>query len=122
LAITQLQEIDDEKLDENILWYYRQLMQKYLAEKDMIPPANRVEIRFEDFEANPLAEVRRLYEELDLPGYGDAEAAFREHLDSCRDYKKNHYKIDEDTIRKVQEHWGFAIDRWGYEPPVQEGE
>lgn len=117
LAITQLQDIGPEELDENILWFYEQLMQKYLAEKDLIPAGNLSEIRFEDFETNPLAEVRRVYEELGLPGYADAQAAFRAHLASIEGYQKNRYEIDADTIRKVREHWRFAVDRWGYAPP-----
>lgn len=122
LAITQLQEIDRKTLDENILWYYEQLMQKYLSERDMIPAENHVEIRFEDFETNPLGELRRVYEELNLPGYKDAQSAFREHLAAHEGYKKNQYEIDAQTIRTVREHWGFAIDRWGYTPPVKENE
>ncbi|MBN2291495.1 MAG: sulfotransferase [Pirellulales bacterium] len=120
LAIMQLKDIDDEELDSNILWYYEQLMKKYLTDKDMIPAENLIDIRFEDFEADPLREVRRIYGELDLQGFAAAEPEFREHLASLAGYQKNHYEIDSNTIRKVQEHWGFAIDRWGYKPPVVE--
>ena len=88
-------------------------MYKYLAEKDLIPKGNLSEIRFEDFEANPLAEVRRIYEELRLPGYTAAQTAFREHLESIEGYQKNRYKIDADTIRKVEKHWKFTVKHWG---------
>ena len=118
LAITQLQTIGDEELDENILWFYQALMQKFFAEKELIPPENFIEIRFEDFEKEPLAEVRRIYETLHLPGYADAEPAFCEHVTSLKGYQKNCYEMAAEDIEKVQKHWKFTVDRWGYTPPA----
>ena len=118
LQITQLQGIDPEALDDNILWFYKELMQRFFDEKDLIPGENFTEVRFEDFEESPLTEVQRIYDELGLPGYSNAESAFRKYLATLGDYRKNHYEIDPPTIAKVRSHWRFTIDRWAYAPPV----
>jgi hypothetical protein len=117
LPITQLQEISRDEIETNILLFYRQLVQRFLAEKSLIPTHNLVEVKFEDLEANPLAELRRIYAGLDLPGLSAAEPAFRAYAASQADYQKNKYDLDEAVVEKVNQHWGFAVEAWGYDPP-----
>jgi hypothetical protein len=97
-------------------------MHRFQADKHLIPPRNLVEIRFEQFEADPMAELRRTYESLDLPGFEAAEPRFRDYLASLAGYQKNDYNLDQNAIDTVQRHWGFAIREWGYEPPRIEDE
>jgi hypothetical protein len=50
-----------------------------------------------------------------LPGYKDAESAFREYVVSRPDYKKNVYQPpDHDVIRLVNQYWEFALRAWDY--------
>ena len=56
-----------------------------------------------------------IYEKLQLPGWDAAEPAIRNYIDSKRGYKKNEYEYKPRTIQLVNEHWGQAIDDWGYE-------
>ena len=71
-------------------------------------------MRFEELETEPLAEARHIYEALGLPGYANAEPAFRAYLASVADYKKNEYRLTADVIDRVNQHWSFAFDAWGY--------
>jgi hypothetical protein len=112
---SQLQEIDTAEIDHLILQFYPQLMQQYLANRALIPAENLVEVRFEELEANPLAETRRIYETLGLPGFSNAEPAFRAYLASVADYRKNEYRLTADVIDRVNRHWSFAFDAWGYQ-------
>ena len=67
--------------------------------------------------ADPMSQVRQVYVKLGLPGLEEAEPAMQKYLDQQAGYVKNRYIIDEATIHRVEKHWGFAIKRWGYEPP-----
>lgn len=112
---SQLQEIDPAEVDRLILRFHTQLTQRYLADRALIPAGNLVEVRFEELEANPLTETRRIYETLGLPGFAAADPAFRAYLASVADYKKNDYKLTADIIDQVNRHWSFAFDEWGYQ-------
>lgn len=114
LSKSQLQEIDPLEVDRLILQFYARLMQQYLADRALIPAGNLVEVRFEELEANTLAETRRIYEALGLPGFADAELAFRAYLASVTDYRKNDYHLTADVIDQINRHWSFAFDAWGY--------
>ena len=114
LPRAQVQSIGADQTEAYVLRFYAQLLQRYLADRTLIPPANLVEVRFEDLEAAPLGQVRRVYERLGLPGFAEAEPAFRAHVDSVAGYQKNQYALTGEVIRKVNQHWQFAFDEWGY--------
>jgi len=108
------QNISKEEMDRNILWQYKNLMQQYEKERSLIPPENLVELRYEDFEKDPISEVNHIYKKLRLPGYERILPMLKEYLESKRSYKKNSYPVKEEIIQKVTEHWGFAIEKYGY--------
>lgn len=116
LPRSQLQEVSRDQIEAYILRFYVQLMQTFLADRALIPAGNLVEVRFEDLEVAPLAQLRRVYEGLGLPGYAEADPAFRAYLASVADYQKNRYELTGDVVAKVNRHWKFAFDEWDYAP------
>ena len=118
---SQLQDIGLEEVEEYVLRFYSELMERFLADSSLIPSGNLVEVRFEDLEEEPLIQLRRIYDELGIPGFAAAEPSFRSYIDSIVDYKKNTYEMDGEVIEKVNRRWRFAFDQWGYdrlEPPA----
>jgi hypothetical protein len=110
-----VQNIRPAQVETHILHFYTQLMSKFLADRALIPAGNLVEVRFEDLEKIPLAELCKVYEGLGLPGYAGAEPAFRACLASTANYRKNSYELTDAVITQVNQHWQFASDEWGYQ-------
>ncbi len=124
LPRSQLQEIEPERVEAHVLQFYDRLMRRFLAERSLIPDGHLVEIRFDDLEASPLDQLRRVYDGLGLPGFAAAEPAFRSYLDAVAGYRKNVYELDGNVIAKVNAHWPYAFETWGYErlePPPDSG-
>jgi hypothetical protein len=115
LPTSQVQSINPDQIDEYILDFYSRLMHKYLLDKDSIPPNNLIDVRFEDLEIEPVGQLRRIYDHLDLPGFNDLEKSLNAYLDSIAGYQKNRYILDKVIIEKVNQRWGFAFDAWGYQ-------
>ena len=111
---SQVQRIDPAQVEEHVLTSSARLMRKYQADRALIPPGHLAEVRFEDLERAPLDEICRVYQELDLPGYAETEPAIRSYLESVQGYQKNRYAPNGDVIDKVNRHWGFVFDAWGY--------
>jgi len=122
LPRSQLQEIEAGRVETHVLRFYDQLMRRFLADRSLVPEGNLVEIRFEDLETSPLVQLRRVYAGLDLPGFAAAESAFRSYLDSVAGYRKNAYELNGDVIAKVNEHWPYSFEEWGYDrlEPLQD--
>jgi hypothetical protein len=115
LPRAQVQWIDWYEIERKVLSFYSQLMNKFLKDRKLIPHGNLVEVKFEDLETAPIDQLRGIYERLSLPGYVQAEPAFKSYLASIASYRKNEYELTAEAITKVNHNWGFALDAWGYE-------
>jgi hypothetical protein len=110
----RLQDITPEEIEKNAVEIFRRLYYKYEAEKQLIPPGNLVEIKFEDFEADPFGMTETIYKKLDLPGFQESKESIRRYLDKKKGYKKNDYTYDGRTLEIVDKNWKMALDGWGY--------
>lgn len=117
LPITALQRIDEEVLEANVYTIYRWMMERYFATRDAVAPGRLCELRFETFEADPMGELARIYDELELDGFERVAPRMAAYLTRKKDYRKNEYELDEATIRAVQEYGAIAIEHWGYAVP-----
>jgi hypothetical protein len=115
---TALQDVGEDVIREAALTNYEKLMRKYLAERALIPEGNLVEVRFEDVEADPVAETTRIYRALGLTMSAQIRARLEAYVASTADYKKNRYRLSPEMAATIRERWGFAIEMWGYHPPV----
>jgi hypothetical protein len=120
LPLTTLQTVPLTPSSPIVLSIYEDMMQRFLEDRALIPPGNLVEVRFEDLERDPLGELRRVYETLDLPGFAQAEPVLRQYVESQRSYKKNRLELSAENRRLVTEHWEFAFRAFGY-PSDAEG-
>jgi omega-hydroxy-beta-dihydromenaquinone-9 sulfotransferase len=114
LSITTLQTINSQNAEDTVLTLYEYMMQNFFAQRTLIPLHNLVEVRYEDLEKDPLRELRRIYENLHLPGYSEAESAFCSYLDSQRSYRKNNNDLSEEDCKHVEHRWAFAFKELRY--------
>jgi hypothetical protein len=112
-----LQNFAWEEIEAFVLHYYASVMRRYVEDRSAIPAGHVAEVRFEELERAPMEELRRLYHQLDLPGWESARTPIAAYLESLAGYRKNHYPVDRRSIDAVERHWRFATERWGYAAP-----
>ena len=117
LHVYQLDDYDWSEIESFVTETYPRLMQKYLADRTLIPAGHLAEVRFEDLERDPLGELARLYAELDLPDWENAQPHIAAYLKTIADYRKNAFQLDPAIIERVGEKWRFAVEEWNYQPP-----
>ena len=110
-----LQTWDDIPLDDLILASYPRMMNALEADKANLPADSFVDMRFEDLEENPMGEIERIYQTLELPGFEETKPQFETYLASVKKYQKNSYSFDTESMERVKYHWGSFIKQWGYE-------
>lgn len=114
LGTTQLQDISQEELEKEVLASYVALFDKYEADKKLIPEGHLIEVRFEDFEADPVAKTEEIYKTLNLGDFEAVRPLMAEYAGQKKGFKKNKYQYDEKTIAAVNKHWHKAVELWGY--------
>ena len=110
----KLQDISPEEMERNILDIYKILFDKYEKDKLLIPEGNLIEIKFEDFEVNPLDLTQQAYRSLSIDGFEEASPAIEAYLNKKKGYQKNKYQYADRTRALVEENWSFALEKWGY--------
>jgi len=81
--------------------------------------ANRFhEVRYEDLIRDPIGEMRRLYEGLELGGFEEVRPRLEAFFAANAGYRTNRYKPLEPTLQaEITRRWGEVIRRYGYERP-----
>lgn len=111
------QDITEEEILDLIFDVYQRLMTDFFDQQNAIPSENFIEIRFENLEVNPLAELEKIYQKLNLKDWEGAKPAFEAYLTSQKSYKKNTHKITQVELDRILNEWGFTMKKWGYEVP-----
>jgi len=112
-----LQDIDDKSIEIMIFEVYKQLMNDYLEQKELIPPENLVELRYENFEKDPVQESKKIYNNLLNEDFDSVKSHFSSYFSSIKGYKKNRYEIEQSTIEKIKTHLGKFMDIYNYDIP-----
>lgn len=105
-------------INKMIFEVYELLMNDYLEQKSMIPPGNLMELRFEEFEQNPLKEIEKIYSELLKEDFSAVQHYFSDYFKSQKDHKKNKYLVDAAEVETIRKHWRKYIDMYNYDLPV----
>lgn len=112
-----LQQTNHAELESDILRQYKLLTDAYLQDRSLIPRERLHEISFERLEANPLRELRDIYEALDLPSFGHVEPTLRSYVRSLMEYQRNTFTGLRAHLReKIASEWRDWFERWGYSP------
>lgn len=122
IDLVGLQNVDDDLIEQNVLHFFRETMDRYFKDRHLIPEGNLIEVRYEDLEIDPIHEVERIYAGLDLPGWEAAKPDIQAFADSQRGYVKNRFTMSEADMLKVEEHWEKALNIWGYSRPSEPAE
>ncbi|HEC82109.1 MAG TPA: sulfotransferase [Thermoplasmatales archaeon] len=106
---------DKKTFEKSMVNLYNRMHTKYFKEKKLIPPENLVETRYEEFLANPLKEMKRIYDQLNIPGFEKNKKRFEEYIKTQSKIKTYKYKIDKDLKQKIYNHLKQTIDLWKYD-------
>jgi hypothetical protein len=112
----------DDAMQNDTMSMYSNCIETYERTRGMIPAGNLHEIRFEDLEVDPVGEMHRVYQGLNLDGWDRLEPAIRKQLPELTRYRKNSFKMDEALMRKVYDRWKPSFDRYGYPSRLPEHE
>jgi hypothetical protein len=113
------QDVDYQFIDNMIFDVYDRLMDNYSAQKLLIPAGNLMEIRFEEFEQNPVKEMENIYTNLLKEDFSKVKNNFAEYFNTQKSHKKNKYLVDENTIASIRKNLGKYMEMYNYDLPAE---
>jgi len=94
------------------------LLRAYIRDRDLLPADRSIDVRFEEFMADQMGTVRRIYEMAGLPMTREAETAMNAYCEAHRRDRHGQleYQIEEDfgvNIANLRDRFAFYRERFG---------
>src|SRR5262249_4119474 len=110
-----LQRPDEGGLDDRIIHQYKEVFEVFFEERGLIPQQHFHELSFEGLEKDPIAQVRDLYQRLDLPDFEHVEPVLRQYLRLLAGYKKKAFpELPGEVRERIAREWRRCFQEWGY--------
>ena len=104
-----------ETMEDWIIETFKMMYEAYFKEIQDLPSNSLFEIKFEEFEKDPLPILKNMYETLELSGFDEALPAIKVYWESLTGYQKNNFEYSERLVKKVNDKLGFYLEHYGYE-------
>jgi hypothetical protein len=112
---TYLQRPDLAQIDNGIFRRYRLMHDAYLEERKLIPSNQLCEVRFEDMEKDPVGQIHTIYQQLNLPDFGEFRPNLQRYVDSLKGYRKNEFtELPRSLRQQVATEWARTFEEWNY--------
>lgn len=109
------QDISQEELENKILHLAKSGLEKYCKDKTSMPKGTLSEVQFEKLVKDPMGEMNRIYDELNISGFEKVKAEIEIMLQDYKDYKEDTYNIDDNLKKRIREYFNVMFENYGYE-------
>jgi hypothetical protein len=103
-------------LEELVFHTFTEVYERIEQGKKLIPPGQFHELRYEELVADPVGQMRGLYDGLHLGDFGKVLPRLEGYLREHAGYQTNCYpKLNPDLRAEIGRRWGDVIRRYGYD-------
>lgn len=101
-------------LEDYVFETFNRMYAAFERDRHLAGPTQLAEVSYEALVADPVGEVRRLYEELQLGGFETLRPALDAYVAEQKDYQKNRYQMAPELREEIARRWGAYVARYGY--------
>jgi len=101
-------------IEDYVLATFDALYRDFPGARAQLPAHQFCELRYEDLVANPLQELQRVYDQLELSGFEAARPQFLSYLKSVREYRPAQHEVSEDAYSELRRRWLPYFETYGY--------
>ena len=110
-----MQQPDYESLEDNIFERFVLLHERFERSRPHIPEHRLFQLSFETLIRDPVAQLHKLYDHLELGEFAAAEPAIRQYLDSIAGYQMGRYTVSDRLAERIERELGAYTRQHGYE-------
>jgi omega-hydroxy-beta-dihydromenaquinone-9 sulfotransferase len=101
-------------IEDYVLSTFNELYRDFSQARDALPPDQFCELRYEDLIANPLAQLQRVYDHLQLGPFEEARPHLAAHLAEVRNYQPSRQHVAPDLHGELRRRWAPFFETYGY--------
>ncbi|HVT28772.1 MAG TPA: sulfotransferase, partial [Lacipirellulaceae bacterium] len=101
-------------IEGHVIDQFVRMYECFERDRELVSSDRLIDVRFEDLVADPVAEMRSVYQRLDLGNFANVEPALLRYRMKTRDYRTNQYVLPPEVAERVRGRWGPYLQRYGY--------
>jgi hypothetical protein len=101
-------------VERQVLDTFARMYERFELDRDLIPEGHLAELRYEDLVADPVEQMRGVYEQLNLGGFEHVRPEIAQYAADHAGYRPGRYSLSPTTIERVRRHWAPYFERYGY--------
>jgi hypothetical protein len=105
---------EHEWLETHVLDTFVRMYERFEQDREMISPRRLVDLKFEELVADPVGQMRRIYDQLELGDFGNIQAAMEDYVPKIREYQPNRFTLPPEVAERVRRRWAPYFQRYGY--------
>jgi hypothetical protein len=109
--------VDESFIEKMIIDNYKKLLGRYEDTKSLLSEDNLLEIRFDDYDKNPVELTRLIYEQLFKEDFDKVEKIISQYVSSLQSYKKSKNYIEKGTLDLILKEFGPYMKLYNYDIP-----
>jgi len=109
-------------LEASVLANFNRMYQAFESSRQRIKPNRLCEVRYEDLVADPIRQMKRIYQELELGEFDQVRPAMEQYAAGMSGYKTNRYQLSPQERAKIAHQWRHFFQRYGYSETDTPGE
>jgi hypothetical protein len=103
-----------EGLENYVFDTFNQMYEAFDHDRGLLGDGQFCEVRYENLIANPMAEMQRVYKELELGDFEAVRSGVEDYFTGQKDYKTNRYQMTPELEAQITRRWGKFLDKYGY--------
>ncbi len=100
--------------EEEVLATFCRMYDSFDRSRSLVPEGNFHELRYEDLVADPLQEMQKVYQALELGDFELLRPHLASYLESQKSYQTNKHNLSAEMVSKLADRWGPYMRRYGY--------
>jgi len=103
-------------VEEDVYHTFLRLYAAVERDRPLVPDGHFHEVKYEDLVRDPVGEMRKLYERLNLGGFDAYLPRLQAYLATLKGYETNKYNLTPPQRADITRRWAPVIERYGYAP------
>jgi omega-hydroxy-beta-dihydromenaquinone-9 sulfotransferase len=104
-------------VEPQVLDTFVRMYERFERDRDLIPQGRLAELRFEELTADPVGQMQKLYDQLDLGGFEAARPAIAKYAAEHRDHPVSSYSLPPAAAERLRRRLAPYFERYGYAEP-----
>jgi hypothetical protein len=103
-----------EGLEDYVFETFNRMYAAFERDRPLIPAKHFAEVSYEQLVADPVGQMRRIYDELDLGGFDELRPVLEDFVAGQKNYQKNRFEMAPELRDEISRRWAAYIEKYGY--------